>query len=314
MTVDQALVEKLDSCPVCKCKESRKLPFPVGRIGESAFGDSMKSFGLAKCAGCGVVYTNPRPGPELLGRFYSGDHYEPHSHVNRYNYGKLWDHLLGRLGSYLPSTQPIRFLDYGCGGGNLLEAASKRGWQVEGYEVSPRALRECAAHNLKATGNTDELPRGYFDGVLLNHVLEHVADYEGTFKVLRAVLKPQGVLFIAVPNAKSLRAMLALPALTERGITGDRFHSFPIHLAHFNAKSLKTLLSGHGFDPFGEETYGFGVQDLLMKKKGEAKAPAAAAAAGAGDGGWTKGPKGLVKKIFFSTLLGENLLVASRLR
>lgn len=311
MTVEQALVEKLDGCPVCKCKESRPLPFPVGRIGESAFGDSMKSFGLAKCAGCGAVYTNPRPGPELLGRFYSGDQYEPHAHGNRYNYSKLWDHLLSRLGSYLPSTPaPIRFLDYGCGGGSLLEAAGKRGWQAEGYEVSPRALRECAAHNLQASGSTAELPRGSFDGVFLNHVLEHVADYEGTFKVLRAVLKPKGLLFIAVPNAKSLRAMLALPALTRRGITGDRFHSFPIHLTHFNARSLKTLLSGHGFDPVGQETYGFGVQDLLQKTtENQAKAPPSPAPAG--PVGWTKS---LVKKVFFSSLLGENLLVAARLR
>lgn len=311
------LVETLESCPICRGKESRKVPFPVGRIGESAFGDSMQSFGLEKCGGCGVVFTNPRPGPELLGLFYAGDHYEPHSHVNRYNSNKLWDYLLGRLSNYLPASPPIRFLDYGCGGGNLLEAASKMpGWQAQGYDVSARALRECAAHNLKATGNTDELPRGYFDGVLLNHVLEHVADYEGTFQVLRSVLKPDGVLFIAVPNARSLRAMLALPGLTERGITGDRFHAFPIHLAHFNARALKTLLSNHGFDAIGAETYGFGVQDLLLKKPaGDSGRTRLAANGGAnGQGGWKRAPKVMIKKVFFGSLLGENLLMAARLR
>jgi 2-polyprenyl-3-methyl-5-hydroxy-6-metoxy-1,4-benzoquinol methylase len=51
----------------------------------------------------------------------------------------------------------------------------------------------------------DKVPDGYFDALVLSHVLEHLNDPLATLKVLLEKLKPGGYIFIEYPSQKSAK-------------------------------------------------------------------------------------------------------------
>ncbi|MCH7916171.1 MAG: class I SAM-dependent methyltransferase [Deltaproteobacteria bacterium] len=53
---------------------------------------------------------------------------------------------------------------------------------------------------LENAGFTD----GLFDVVCLNHVLEHLPDPQVTMREIKRILKPDGIVYITVPNTRSL--------------------------------------------------------------------------------------------------------------
>jgi hypothetical protein len=71
------------------------------------------------------------------------------------------------------------------------------------------------------------------------HVLEHVHDLHGYLAQLRKLLRPGGVLFIAVPNYTSYDAR-------KYGAYWAAY-DIPIHLYHFSPTSMHRLMSAHGF-------------------------------------------------------------------
>jgi SAM-dependent methyltransferase len=133
-------------------------------------------------------------------------------------------------------------LEVGCGRGVILGTLADLGFDVHGQEISaeatrgadPRARITIAAH-LKDAG----YDAGYFDAVVIWHVLEHLPDPRGTLEEIQRVLAPGGRVVVAVPNFSSLQARL----------TGaDWFHlDLPRHLYHFPLDALKLLLVRTGF-------------------------------------------------------------------
>ena len=95
-----------------------------------------------------------------------------------------------------------RILDLGCGSGSL--PAQLAGLNVAGVDVDvsapvrnagfPRACAE--SHELPFAGRS-------FDLVICHHSLEHVRDFPGTVREIRRVLRPQGRLFVTVPDGRS---------------------------------------------------------------------------------------------------------------
>jgi SAM-dependent methyltransferase len=84
-------------------------------------------------------------------------------------------------------------------------------------------------------------PSGYFDEVIIWHVLEHVVDPAGTLSEIRRILRPDGRVVVAVPNFSSLQARWAGP---------HWFHlDPPRHLYHFPLPSLLRLLRRTGLVP-----------------------------------------------------------------
>src|ERR1019366_8872591 len=79
------------------------------------------------------------------------------------------------------------------------------------------------------------------------------------------LLHADGRLFIEVPNARSLRARLALPLLSRAGWFDERYRAFPIHLWYFTASSLRRALEQQGFSVEAEFTSGMGVEELIRR-------------------------------------------------
>jgi SAM-dependent methyltransferase len=249
---------ELHSCPSCGCSRRKRLPTPGRWIGKEFFLGG--EWCLERCEGCRLVFTNPRRTEDLLVRFYASK-YTPHESDGQNTL--VVRRLLLRIEHHFPNLHHSGlFLDFGCGGGSLLRDAAKRGWKVCGYDVATPALGSCRAQGLQVTNDVAALPQRV-DAVLMSQALGQVSHFEELFSVLRNRLAPVTGRFIAVPNARSLRALLSPPLLSRFAGVEDRYHAFPIHLSHFSRKSLERLLTGYGFECLAMQTYAFGIDSYL---------------------------------------------------
>ncbi len=137
-----------------------------------------------------------------------------------------------------------RYLDVGCGKGTFLYTMKRINPSGEYYCVKPGNFDEedTKAHGLNVMRKTLEdahYPDDYFDVITLNHVFEHVPNPSETMKELKRILKPGGILIIAVPNLNSLAYK----------IFGKFFYQLdvPRHLFHYSDKHLKIYTSKFNF-------------------------------------------------------------------
>src|SRR5436190_15748012 len=100
-----------------------------------------------------------------------------------------------------------RVLDVGCGAGEWLSWMRELGWDVQGLDFDPGAVRSAQTKDLRvACGSVEDqnYPATSFDAVTLNHVIEHLPDPVGTLKECARLLKPGGKLVVVTPNGVSL--------------------------------------------------------------------------------------------------------------
>src|ERR1035437_4904059 len=66
------------------------------------------------------------------------------------------------------------------------------------------APRRCGADFVQGDARLLPFAEGSFAAVIANHSLEHFDDLEGVLREVRRVVRPDGVLFVAVPDATTL--------------------------------------------------------------------------------------------------------------
>jgi SAM-dependent methyltransferase len=204
------------------------------------------AFMIVRCRRCGLAQTAPAPSDAELDRYYPQGY---HSTTKRYRGGmdrilsmvhrsriRTIERLLGGTGSVL---------DIGCGPGVLINQMHSRGWQVRGTERSPSAAQQaCDVFHLDVGAvDVDELVAAgaTFDAVILWHVAEHLHAPGETVRGIARLLRPGGVLLIAVPNFGSPEARI--------GRAGWFHLDVPRHLVHFTPSTLAAILDAAGFRP-----------------------------------------------------------------
>ena len=143
-----------------------------------------------------------------------------------------------------------KFLAIGCGSGDEMRAAIASGWQVEGYDVDPVATAEVAerlgvpVYSGSLATSIGSLPAHSYDCVYLDQVLEHPKDPAEYLRLAHRLLKPDGVLYLGVPNIRSVSSIFKI-FLGKRGwkaFRGRHYDSWH-HLFYYSPASLKFLLS-----------------------------------------------------------------------
>lgn len=214
-------------------------------------------FALHRCAPCDAAFVHPAPGAEVLASLY------PENYCAGRGLGGYQARRIAGL------RDPGRVLDVGCGGGHFLEAMRRRGWEVRGVEPSagarghlPSSLASRVHPDLEALGDTR------FDVITLWHVLEHLPDPAAQLARLRPRLKPDGLLFLALPN---------LDSWEREAFGGDWFHlDLPRHLFCWGPEGLRRLLDRQGYevrqvDHFAWPYNAFGLYQSLLNRLGSGR-------------------------------------------
>lgn len=142
---------------------------------------------------------------------------------------------------WLEGRERGRLLDVGCGSGEAMLRFRDLGWEVAGVEFDDAAARVAAERTGAPVAATLEgLEPASFDAVILDHVLEHLADAGSILRGCARALRPRGRLALATPNPKS----------AGRGRFGAHWLHWdpPRHLTLRGAAGLRALAAEAGFE------------------------------------------------------------------
>ncbi len=238
--------EKLDQCILC---DSTQISTFDGHLF------------LFKCSNCGLVFDNPRPTLSAISRYYSEKgRYEPWLQ-NEDGLNRQWKNLLKRIRTFKTSGD---LLDIGAGIGQFLSLAQKH-FSVYGTEISTEgiAIAKDKFNISLSQGEVEQVDFGdrKFDVIVMHQVLEHLQNPGRTINHCRSLLKPDGILYISVPNEALYSLRMVAPAILSL-LGKKRFKPFSlkgfrkidfdtmeeIHLSHFSEPILKKAFRQKEFE------------------------------------------------------------------
>jgi len=271
----------VDSCYLCGADGS----LLYGGLKDRLF-NVMGEWSLVSCTNheCGLVWLNPKPLPEEIGKLYVD--YCTHTanspaieSVSLFRKGLLSigaffgkgeasvEAFVGSVRNSLALFGPRRemaeasimwlsgkptgrLLDVGCGSGHFLKQMRASGWEVFGVEPDPKAVAVARDEYDMDVRQGDLASVGFdddmFDAITLSHVIEHVPDPAVLLSECRRVLKPGGSLVVTTPNMECLCHTL----FKESWLDLDP----PRHLYIFSALSIKSCASKAGIQVMSIKT------------------------------------------------------------
>ena len=204
---------------------------------------------LWRCAGCGFVFMHPPPNAARLEAIY-GDAYNG---ATEGYFTKVEAKLrrsrrrVRRLARRFPGGAAGRaFLDVGCNGGFMTEAAREVGFVATGLDPDGPSVEWARRHfpqhrYLNAWLEEADLGEGGFDAIYCSEVIEHAADPNRFVARLALALAPGGLLYLTTPDVDHWRR--------PRDVTRWDAFNPPAHCVYFNPRNLARLLANHGLRP-----------------------------------------------------------------
>lgn len=204
-----------------------------------------KRLNTVACRDCGLMRTHPMPTESELEAFYASQYrfeYQlasqrpPKFHIVRSQ--REAEQRAVRLDAWLKPEKSV--LDLGCGTGEFLHVAKQRGCNVVGVEPG-----DSYANYARLKYGIDVISKpwrelvfdpGQFDVITAHHVLEHLRDPVGAIAAMERWLKPDGVIYVSVPNM-----------LPNDKPSFERFHF--AHTHGFIPTTLQAAARLHGLEP-----------------------------------------------------------------
>lgn len=188
---------------------------------------SVEIIHLFRCRSCGFQFFDPQLAGDA--EFYAAvqdqmtGYYTPNRPENERN------------ARFAHEQRFHNILDVGCGTGFALDAARARGLQTFGVEFNKQAAAEARSrgHTIFSTSLESLEPQWAhaFDLISLNQLIEHVPNPVELITHCLALLKPQGVIAIAVPHSRGV--LRFQPWLASNWP--------PHHLSHWRHEDLTNL-------------------------------------------------------------------------
>ncbi|MBM2804178.1 MAG: Class SAM-dependent methyltransferase [Deltaproteobacteria bacterium] len=254
------------NCPLCEQSGAPQVFTSRDRI-HSIPG----TFAIHHCEYCSAYFIQPwlsaaelaRYYPEEYGRYRHGDSFNKKNYQGWQRF--ILEHYYGypvRDGSatnglrralawalsfftareVIPYRGSGKILDVGCGGGAYLYRLQQWGWDAYGVEPSETGAKQArslglnVAHGMVEDGRFEN---EFFDVIRLSNVVEHLPKPKETFHVIRRILKPEGLVYLTVPNTRSLVFWLF----------GANWYALdaPRHVISYSPESLTRLAEATGF-------------------------------------------------------------------
>jgi 2-polyprenyl-3-methyl-5-hydroxy-6-metoxy-1,4-benzoquinol methylase len=230
------------------CNSSRIEDFCTAR--DRVLAGARESWHIKRCFSCGFGWTQPVPAAEALPAYY------PTSYLGD-TAGMLDDFVSGKLAGsrfWRGEEEKVRLvqsfieggdiLDVGCGNARFLLALDPRCWRRSGIDFARDTLdlvasRVSSLRLISGSIETAKLAPGSFDALTFWHVLEHLPDPVQALEKAAILLRPNGWIFVSLPNLDSFQAQLFRRYWY-------CFDDVPRHLHHFSKRSLDLLLQRAG--------------------------------------------------------------------
>lgn len=145
---------------------------------------------------------------------------------------KNWDDIQ----PYLPNVSTHRLLEIGCGSGEFLIEAQKRGWKItHGNELEAASAQLAIAKGLTIdTGFFEHYSapdNGPYHLIFADNVIEHTMDPKNFLRKIYTLLSPNGRLILRLPDTQPYGPTLKLID----------------HTFHFTRNSMRKILELTGF-------------------------------------------------------------------
>lgn len=215
---------------------------------------SVEGKNIVRCRRCGLARTENFKEPDYKKYHRDEEYKEFETHFRNIFLKRV--QIIERF-----FAEPGKVLEIGCSVGILLTILKEKGWEVWGVEPSKsaNAARKRGIKIVNKIFERADLPRGYFDLIILNHTLEHLENPLNILKKARTLLKKGGKIFVDVPNFGSLSSRFL----------GSRWPYLAPgeHLYHFEPRTLKEVIKRAGFKVIFESSHS-GIFDLGSPLKG----------------------------------------------
>lgn len=258
------LAMKTNNCPICNSDKPKTI------LCKTSF-TYMSQFDLCECHDCDLIYFNPTPSQEQFINFYS---------VHDYSFDRWKQEAKGRNYAKRLNQHNTygKILDVGCATGYLIEAISRfTKWEVYGVELSEKPANFARdVLKLKNIIHGDlfdaNYPDNFFNFINIGDVLEHVPDPVSFLHECHRILKPDGVIILAVPNGYN----------DSRGLI-NHYHKYGEpgchhsgHIFFFQKKTFSYMFNKTNFNISKVNTWGIknGLRNLgLIPSKGVTCSP-----------------------------------------
>ena len=214
-------------------------------------GKTSKELITVSCSDCGLGRTDPLPTDQELAEWYATQYRQVYKsavqpalrHVLRAgrNAQWRWEWLCQNSAGLYPdeNMHGKRSLDIGSSSGEFVYLMHTLGFQAKGIE--PHAGYATYARNMLGVDINNgtlqhclssEAPSS-LDLISMFHVLEHLTNPVSALRTIGEKLKPEGLLYIEVPNALRL--------------CSPHYMFFRAHTLYFTGKTLRNLLETSGY-------------------------------------------------------------------
>jgi SAM-dependent methyltransferase len=196
------------SCPACGSKRSSRWATSID-YNQAA---SKEEFSYRKCVACGTVYIEKVPAdiskhyPTRYSQYRFFRKGVGEAEVMALEREKI-SKVLKALGN---DVKGKKILDVGSGQGGFMAECKNAGMEPFGNEFSPDGAKKCREFGEVEQGDflKSHFNREFFDAITFWHSLEHLPNAFAATSKAHSLLKPGGLLFIAVPNPESLQGRL----------------------------------------------------------------------------------------------------------
>lgn len=202
---------------------------------------------LFVCGGCHFIFDVRIPSAEVLDAHYANYAYSVRKNCpapTRASYNRLLD----KFEKYRKTNH---ILDVGCGQGDFLIEAKRRGWAVHGTEYSPAAVVLCEAAEISVS--TGVLKAATFDPLKFDvvtsfEVFEHINNGFEEISTITEMLRGGGLFYLTTPNFNSVL----------RYLEGQEFRmiAYPEHISFYTSRSVASLGTSAGLEILKTETTG----------------------------------------------------------
>jgi len=254
----------VDSCPVCKSVERKKIGFPRTNSISSKF--VTKDFKVVQCTNCGLYYVSPKIefSNDQWTELYNSEYF---SNQTNWLIKKRKKELSDRFDVFknlvVNKNSKLQYLDVGAGEGKGLIEALNRGWEATGLDIVDNRMDDAKLPKVKFIKSTlleSNLEKNYYDFIYVDSVIEHVLNPLEYLSRIKDILKPGGVLYIGVPNEdclfNSIRKLVF--SLTGKRLESEKIKPFdvPYHVIGFNKKSLTYIFNKAGLKVLRMRNFG----------------------------------------------------------